>query len=205
MERVAVYYINLDSREDRNKAMCEELERMNLKAERVSAIVNARPALGCTKSHIEVLKRAQERDAEYVLVLEDDFDFEWTRADLDQRLEEFLRTFPDFDVIMFTYSGLKGDPTAVPHVGKLASAHNAGSYLVSKKYIPTLLANFEDSLLVQQKFPSRHWEWAHDQYWKSLQGQDAWYFFHPPVGFQREGFSDIAKRFRSKGELRRGH
>ena len=73
-----IFYINLDKRTDRRAEIEQELQQFNLydKAERFPAIpVPNQGILGCTMSHLAVLKLAKERKYKQVLILEDDFFF----------------------------------------------------------------------------------------------------------------------------------
>ena len=59
-----IFYINLDYREDRKEEIEREIEKMDLqeKTERFPGIrVFEQGILGCTKSHLAVLKLAKER------------------------------------------------------------------------------------------------------------------------------------------------
>ena len=56
-----IVYINLDKRVDRREHIENELNRFELNFERFEAIYNDFGILGCTKSHLEVLKLARDR------------------------------------------------------------------------------------------------------------------------------------------------
>lgn len=85
-----IFYINLDSRPDRDEETVEELIKHNLYdiSERVSACIGSSELVfkhgseeyqknvdAITRSHLEVIKKAKELDLEQVLVLEDDIIF----------------------------------------------------------------------------------------------------------------------------------
>ena len=73
-----IFYINLDYREDRREEIESELAKYELleKSERFPGIrVVNQGILGCTKSHLGVIKLAKERGYKNVLILEDDFEF----------------------------------------------------------------------------------------------------------------------------------
>lgn len=74
-----IYYINLDRRQDRRKACEEQLAKYNITAERVTAFDTASlgisGAIGCHKSHVEVLKDAYKNGYNKILLLEDDIVF----------------------------------------------------------------------------------------------------------------------------------
>lgn len=204
MNRVdCVYYINLDKRQDRKAEMETQFANMNIHATRFPAIQDNPPAIGCTKSHLNILRLAMEDNVKNILILEDDFEFDCDRATLDERLNFFLDNFPKYDVVMLTYGGLEGSPTPLGGIGKIKAAYNSAGYLVSGHYLPRLIANLEGSLDLQKRERGAHWKWAIDQFWKSLQATDEWFFFHPPLGYQRGGYSDIANRHRNASEFRK--
>ena len=75
MDKIPILYINLKSRTDRNKEIINELNKYNLKGERVEAINEDDGYIGCALSHIKCLDLAIERNYEEVIILEDDFIF----------------------------------------------------------------------------------------------------------------------------------
>ena len=209
MDDIQIVYINLDSRKDRNETMRTELEKMRLVGARFPAIFKGQTsvqtrhvaAMACTKSHIAVLQKALDDKVDFILVMEDDFEFHVSRSELDEKIVRFRQDFKLFDVLMFTYGNMKYNATNQPDVGQVVSAHNAGGYLVSRHYIPKLIANFEEALELYTLHPNEHWVWSHDQHWKRLQKIDQWYCFYPPLGYQRPGYSDIVKRDRTREEI----
>ena len=78
-----IFFINLDYRTDRLKEITEELETYNFpknKIERFPAIKfedgrGEEGAIGCSMSHLEILKMSLVRGYENILILEDDFKF----------------------------------------------------------------------------------------------------------------------------------
>jgi hypothetical protein len=77
-----IFVINLEHRIDRRLAMEEELLKVGWRAEFFRAIRPGEPAgfdsigaRGCFLSHLSVLKAAQDREAQYIAILEDDLNF----------------------------------------------------------------------------------------------------------------------------------
>ena len=71
-----IFFINLDKRTDRREEIENELKKMELTAERYSAISTPESGIvGCGYSHLNVLKMAREQNVKNVLILEDDFEF----------------------------------------------------------------------------------------------------------------------------------
>ena len=106
-------YINLENRLDRKKQITGELEKMKIpqnKIMRVDAIYNKYNGhIGCCSSHIKAITLAKQMNLPHVVILEDDFIFTKTKEEVDQKINNFLRKYPDFNVIQLTtvYSKMK--------------------------------------------------------------------------------------------------
>ena len=101
------FYINLDSREDRREEFEEECKKMNLQVERFSAIKTFPGGIGCTESHLNVLKKARDLKLESVIIFEDDFQFLISREEYDQIL---LNLPTNYDVVMLSYNIKQSEP-----------------------------------------------------------------------------------------------
>ncbi len=109
-----VYCINLERREDRWQQCTKEFDRLGIEVERFEAIDgntcgldSAAPPLnwtkmkaggvGCTLSHVKILKKAKANGYKNVLVLEDDIEF---CENFLEEASDFLNTVPkDWDLI----------------------------------------------------------------------------------------------------------
>lgn len=101
-----IFYINLDKRKDRREHIEKVLTEYNLSSitERYVAIETAYSGIvGCSQSHLNVLKLARERGYKNVLVLEDDFEFLVTKEELNVKIEYLFKNYPDFDVCMLSH------------------------------------------------------------------------------------------------------
>ena len=69
--------INLDSRKDRWKVVQKELDNVGLKGkyERISGIPNEEGIVGCTQTHVSIIRKARKRNLRNVLIFEDDVKF----------------------------------------------------------------------------------------------------------------------------------
>lgn len=68
------YYINLDASIDRKEQVEKLIEDFNIQGlERFSALTDGFIQFSCTKSHLEVFRRALEEDLDVIFVAEDDF------------------------------------------------------------------------------------------------------------------------------------
>lgn len=184
------FYINLDSRADRRAQFEAECAKMDIQVERFSAIVHPKGrALGCTASHLQVLKIARDRNLPNVTVFEDDFEFLIPR----ERFVKVLAELPDdFDVVMLGYHTLCEEK--YNHAfGRTLEAQAGSGYIVRQKAYDRLIAHWEESLAMFEEKPREHWNYICDQSWKSLQPFLRWYHAIPRVGKQRAGWSDLVQ------------
>ncbi len=70
-----IYYINLDRRTDRKYHIENQLKILNWNGKRFPAIQNSFGALGCSLSHLALLKYARENQLSHILIMEDDVNF----------------------------------------------------------------------------------------------------------------------------------
>ena len=194
-----IIYINLERRTDRKQEIEKELAEKGLQFERFNAIQTITGCVGCTLSHIQVLKLAKERGYKNVLVLEDDFMFLVDKHELESNLEQFFELNIPYDVCMLSYNLIQSESVAnVSCVGKVLEAQAASGYLVNSAYYDTLIELWE-SAVVQLEKTGEHWLYTCDQIWKTLQKKDNWYYFRTRLGKQRPSWSDLGNRFMDYG------
>ena len=185
------FYINLDSREDRREQFEEECKKMNINVERFSAIKNEKGGIGCTESHLNVLKKARDLKLESVIIFEDDFQFLINREEYDQ----ILSNLPDnYDVVMLSY-GIKQSQPFNDMFGKVIEVQTASGYIVHSRFYEKLINRLEEGLRLFKLYSSDHHSYILDQYWKPLQPISNWYYSLKRVGKQRSGFSNIMKAY----------
>jgi glycosyl transferase, family 25 len=99
-----VVYINLKERTDRNEQVQNELQKYfpTEKIIRFEAIRNVRGNVGCTQSHIQVVKMAMDHNWPNVLIVEDDL--QWINGDTKQLSQFFTKSW---DVILFGAAHVK--------------------------------------------------------------------------------------------------
>jgi glycosyl transferase family 25 len=185
-----VVYINLDSREDRRQSILKQLEVFpSEKVLRFSAIKESNGAIGCTKSHIAVVKMAIQNKWKNVLILEDDAI--WNNIDEGHAVLEKLVAKP-YDVIALGITIPKYDSETY----KLYYGCTTTAYLVDGHYYETLLDNYETGLT---NFLATGIDivYALDRYWEHLMKRDNWYCVIPCLMYQASTWSDIQNRFMS--------
>jgi glycosyl transferase family 25 len=184
-----VIYINLDHREDRLEIMKKFFADTKIPLDKVirfSAIKRSFGALGCTESHMGVLKLAKSNGWKNILILEDDLQI--LNFNEGYRKLEELVALPKWDVIMLTGWYYRHN------LPRVYSAGNSGAYLVNEKYIDTLL---ENRIRTVKQYSNKIYRLAFksvvntDVSWYTLQNRHSWYGIEPCLCNQVDGFSDI--------------
>jgi glycosyl transferase family 25 len=205
-----IFYINLEKRTDRRVHIENVLKNYDLLdiSERYVAIETAHSGIiGCSQSHLNVLKLAKERGYKNVLILEDDFEFIVPKEELEPKIKYLFENYPDFDVCMLSHiiqNSCEINDIHFPnqnlsinnHLRKVLDGQTASGYLVNTPFLDKLieLYNWSCPLL---KSTNHHWLYANDMVWKSLQPDNKWYYYSPPLGKQIDGYSDNKECFAS--------
>ncbi|MDE1901215.1 MAG: hypothetical protein KGI37_06175 [Alphaproteobacteria bacterium] len=206
LDKIAIYQINLDARADRWEQCLANHQATGFDAldiRRFAAVRDAENgALGCAKSHLKALTQFIADDArDYCMILEDDFDFNVTPSQLQEKIDAVAAANLRWDVLLLSATLLLKFPTSLPFLANVFEARTTAGYIVRRSYAPRLLANFAESVAHLQKFrtmqPAEAFRerFAIDVHWQNLQRSDlSWYIFTPGVGMQRPSFSDIEGR-----------
>lgn len=186
------YIINLDYRIDRRYKSQNEVKKLSSKINIFNAIKDSRGAIGCTKSHIEILKYAIDLDLEYVFICEDDIKILNDRYVL-FGVNEIMTNF-DWDVIIVSGVSRNEIKTHNKFINKVTDCQTTTSYIVNKKYMKKLLNNFTEGLenLIKTNNKSLY---AIDIYWKLLQKIDNWYCINKKYVYQHSDLSDIENKY----------
>jgi len=187
-----VFYINLEKRVDRRKEVENELTQMNWDFKRFNAIKLADGRLGCSFSHLKLLKMAQKENLEYIIIVEDDIKFlkkDWYKKELEKVFNE------DYDVLLLA-GNIRDSMTQIKdNLYRIQKSFTTTGYIVKQKYYETLINNIEygiKNLLTHQHIKGRY---EIDVNWFELQRRDKWYIILPRTVTQRASYSDIEKKF----------
>ncbi len=192
-----IVYINLERRTDRRQQIETELIEYELPFERFSAIYNRFGIVGCTQSHLEVLKLAKKRGYKSILILEDDFTFLVSRQEFEDEMVQLFHNQNDFDVCMLAYNLFESmDIQGFPFLRKVLNAQTASAYIVKEHYYDVLIQLYEYAIPLLKR-TAEHWNYANDQCWKVLQAKDNWICTTTRIGKQRDGYSDNANEYTS--------
>jgi len=185
-----IFYINLDKRVDRKIHLGNQVTSLNWAARRFPAILNSSGALGCSLSHLALLKYAKHNNLDHILILEDDISFSNPSLFLDS-LNKFLKTHTNFDVLLLAGNNL-GDYEEIDDCCvKVSECQTTTGYLVKNHYYDTLIENFETGINLLQLYPDKHHYYAIDQFWQNLQKIHNWFLLIPLSVVQRPDMSDI--------------
>lgn len=186
-----VVYINLDKRTDRNQEILAEFKRVGIyHYERFAGVEHANGAIGCSESHLQVLKLAKARNYAQVLVLEDDAKFLLERLELLQILSKLNSSKVSFDVCLLGYNTPNLYPSDHDFLYKIKDAQTTSAYLVQAHYFDTLIQCWETALNLFKTTNNAH-KYTCDQSWKILQRKHKWFCFNPRLVKQRASYSDI--------------
>jgi glycosyl transferase family 25 len=191
-----IVYINLDKRKDRDDEIKEEFKRLQIpsnKIMRFKAIENKEGAIGCTMSHIEVIKLAKQNKWNNILVLEDDFNFINDIDFINNVFKLFFSIFKnDWDVINLSRGFYQSfTDINIKYFSKVNDVSTTSGYMVNNTIYDKLIENFEEGCGLLKQNPRTHELYCIDRYWTKLLSESRWYIFTPSIGYQRTGFSSI--------------
>jgi GR25 family glycosyltransferase involved in LPS biosynthesis len=197
-----IYYLNLDSREDRKSRIEDHFNKFKITAERIPGTIitpeqvtrynegmvldeynlGLAPArIGCAATQLKAVQAAKDSGAKNVLIFEDDaFIFEEHIEALKEALKE-LEYLPKWDMLFLGANVLAPIHQIAPHVGKLTGAYCAHAYVIN--------AHFFDKIL-EYKFEQFK---AYDEYLFNEMRNPNYniYAILPIVATQYESYSNI--------------
>lgn len=201
MKICKAWYINLDICEDRKLHIEENvipnLSLLTQDIERFSAIdmsshkSKAKRSLGCTKSHLRIWEEAEKKNYKYIMVFEDDLCLNIQKEELQKRIENLFKLFPDFNVCNLAYNNT-GRPLnkAGEGVFYAKSLQTTCWYIMNVKFIPVIKELVKQSIMKLEQGLDPN-SWAIDQVWKKLQNKENKWFALPRCGKQKAGYSFI--------------
>ena len=191
-----IFYINLEHRLDRKEHVCKQLDTIGLGlfAQRFNAIKMSNGAIGCSMSHLALLKNAVKDKLDHILILE--YDIQFLNPELFKtQLNKFLETHGNnWDVILFAGNNMPPYEKIDDMCVKVGRCQTTTGYLVNGHYIEKLMDNVKIGLTNLLHTPLQHSLYAIDKYWFKLQNIDRWFLIVPLTVVQREDYSDIEKK-----------
>lgn len=168
--------------------MEKQLAMSGIQAQRFDAIKHEKGYIGCSKSHLECLKNAIGN----VLIIEDDLVFTMDKDTLHNKIQSFLDTEKQWDVLILSGVVIKSKFVR-RGISRALNVQTTTCYLVNYKYIPTLIENYENSIKELERGGAVS-IYALDQHWKVLQEKDNWFVMTPGVGHQVDDHSNIENK-----------
>ena len=189
-----IFYINLDTRPDRKSFFENQMRMIGINnAKRFNAIKHNIGAIGCSSSHLELLKYAKQQNMDHILIMEDDIMF--TRPKLFvYYLNNFLTKHKNFDVLLIAGNNM-GEYTRLDNFCvKISKCQTTTGYLVKSHYYDRLIQNYEEGINNLKQNIGLINKYAIDQHWTRLQLRDIWYLLTPLTVTQKPDYSDIEKK-----------
>lgn len=193
MDDITCYYINLDKDIDRKIHIEQQLNTVfsNDQIVRIKGVTHSKPYIGCSISHINCLQNFIKTNKEYCIIFEDDFEFEIEPEEvknaisqaIDNKTNLFLLSY--HSLVIHLYLETKNN-----YLCRFTNGQMACAYMVSKKFAPLLLKNFEESKELLDT-TNQYNIYALDQYWKKTHIEDGVYACVPRLGKQKSFFSNI--------------
>ncbi len=195
----AVIYTNLDSRPDRRYQIEKELARIGFQPSKIirnPGILSTFPALGCSLAILKALELFELNTRwKNCLLMEDDLIFNGSSININEQLSKFELMHLDWDILMLGSNTLKFESTNIDFLVRILDAQTTAGFAVNRKFLPKLIQNVKEG--IEKLKLGMNPEYCIDTYWKSLQKNNNWYTFHPPLAYQRDGYSDIEKKLTS--------
>lgn len=147
-------------------------------------------ALGCLKSHLEILKDAVEKGYEYILILEDDTEFIFNMeykelcSRIKPQIEYILNKYKNFGMLYFCGNHNNGVVSKVTgNLSLVKGTLTTGSYIISKKAMIKAISELNG------------FDREIDVYYSSfLQNDMDCFCFTPHISRQRISHSDILNK-----------
>lgn len=181
----SAYCINLTNRKDRWKLFSQEKKKFpdSFNIERFEAIHNpVNPRKGCAQSHLKLIEMAKNANMLAILVFEDDVVFAEKPY---LKIQAALNSIPDdWDILQY---GLYETP-----IGEKIEKNIYKIYYAQCTHCIMYNHSVYDKMMAYDGKPL-----GIDDYISYLAaiGEINLYHVHPPIAFQREGFSDIKNAF----------
>ena len=186
------YYINLEHRKDRMEETITELKNFGIDNPiRFNAIKYKKNGhVGCSKSHLAILKEARYKNYSYVMIVEDDIEF-MNPDETNRKLNNIINSSLKWDVILLSCANHSNLNKKInKDYVNVNGCTTCTGYIVKKEYYDTLINHWEKGLKMLIKTNDSN-EYACDQYWKILQKKDNFILINPVKVYQRESHSDL--------------
>ena len=196
-----IVYINLEKRADRNKLLLQELNKIELDAQKVNKVsgiyMPKNGHKGCVQSHIIALNIAKMNKWKYVLIFEDDMELNVSPEEFNNMINNTLDYTKEnnvsWDVIMLASGHNVKEREG--NMTRITAGTTSSGYIVNSHYYNTLIELFthcNENMTPDKWSGGQEWEpYALDQQWRVLQEKDKWFGFEKDLIKQRNISSTI--------------
>tara|TARA_Y100000817_G_scaffold314856_1_gene315574 strand:- start:1295 stop:1903 length:609 start_codon:yes stop_codon:yes gene_type:complete len=186
------YYINLNNRKDRKNHVIKELSKIGIQnPNRFDAIKHTKGYIGCSISHLNIIKLAKKNNWDYVCVFEDDIIFLNPTETMD-KLKKILYSNLKWDVLLLGGNNWPPYQRINEDCIQVSNCTMTHAYIVKKNYYDNLINTWEEGLDKLIKTDNKLY--SCDMVWKKLQKKDTFLLITPVKVAQIEGYSDILKK-----------
>lgn len=201
-----IIYINLDNRIDRKQEieiLFKKYEIPKEKIIRLSAIKHDKGNIGCYKSHINALEFAINNKFDNVLILEDDFEFNYTKEELDIIFNYFFNLFLNkWQLFQLAWGNSKRIVKVKDtNFYKCIKGGCTAGYLVNNIFYSKLLNNYKNGIIKLEETNgitfgrNKISPYNIDMFWIGLQNETLFWITYMdnfvPVGRISNSYSDI--------------
>lgn len=186
-----IYIINLERRSDRWDECSVIINKHNIICERFNAVdgstltgyeASIKNDMGCTLSHLELVKKCKADNTKSVLILEDDFELV---DDIFSHLENFYNQLPeDYEWLYFSGSHMEDPIQVTENVYKVIKTLTTHAYALKYPIYDKIIDALSDSAQSS----------AVDLRLSKIQPNEKCYVFIPHLIYQRNSFSDIQNK-----------
>ena len=185
----------MDDRVDRRNRFEKHMKKYDLDCERFSGIKDSFGSVGCAKSHLTILKNAKHNGYENVIIMEDDFAFNLSPKELDEKLKLIFDNKLEFDAFHLSFRWrLCEDSQEHKYLKKLKFCHYCSCYIINNKCYDELIEWWEKALPLLEATRKTQL-YSCDVSYMPLLKNKKWYCFDKPVGVQLSGYSNIENRY----------
>lgn len=190
---IKIVYINLESRSDRREQIETEFKNIGLKSySRFEAISKEDGALGCVLSHIKVLEEWDIKQHKYLLICEDDVQFQSSIYEFANLTQHFIEDI-NLDVLCLGFNNYNQiEYNSLFYL--TSNTQTTSCYLLKFHMRDIILSNFKSSAKLLESNIDRYFNIEMDQVWKLLQSKFMFVIPKNRFAIQRISFSNIANR-----------
>ena len=187
-----IFYINLKDRGDRKSHVESELNKIGWKYTRFDAVKTKSGRVGCSMSHLKLLKMAKNKKLPYIVIIEDDIQFK--NIELFKKLfNNFMNSKLEYDVFLLDGNLRHPAIKITESIVRVYKSFTTTGYIVKSHYYDKMIKNIEESINKLLLNENNGYN-AIDTYLMKLQLIDKWYISYPRTVTQNPDWSDIEKK-----------